>query len=488
MTTGAKMASEAMPALVFAPLLSAVAAAVLPARFGRAAALLCAVALPLLLVPLTLHVWAHGALDYALAAHEAPLGIRLRADGLSVLMLWLVAVIAAAATLHAAVSIGGKADSRRFWPAWLILLTGLNTLLLSADLFNLYVAIELMTLSAVALVAYGGSGAALRAAMRYLLLAMLGSLVYLLGVALVYAATGTLDLALAHARMPGGITRDAALALMIGGLLIKSAIFPLHGWLPPAHSSAPGPVSAVLSALVVKATLYLVYRLWFELMPNLPAPEAGTLLALLGCCAIVFGSVLAFRQRRLKRLVAYSTVAQLGYLMLIFGMPSLAAWQGTIYHALSHGLAKAAMFLAAANIARAIGSDMLAALPGVDTRRPVSAFAFGLAGVSLMGLPPSGGFLGKWLLLNAAWEHEQWLYVAVVLIGSLLAALYLFRVLALMLKRPAAAIRPAKGHAPGRLTEFAALLLALLAVAAGFASAPVLELLWVPESLAGGAP
>lgn len=482
------MASDAIPALIFLPLLAALAAAVLPARFGRAAAVLCAIALPLLLLPLTLHVLEHGVLSYALAAHDAPLGIRLQAGGLSLLLLWLVAAVTLAATVHAAISIGGRADSRRFWPAWLILLAGLNTLLLSADLFNLYVGIELMTLAAVALVAYGGSTSALRAAMRYLLLAMLGSLVYLLGVALVYAATGTLDIALARTRMPDGIVRDAALALMTGGLLVKSAIFPLHGWLVPAHSSAPGPVSAVLSALVVKATLFLVYRVWFELMPTVPAPEAGALMAALGCGAIVYGSVLAFRQRRLKRLIAYSTVAQLGYLMLFFGMPSEAAWQGTAYYALSHGLAKAAMFLAAANITHAVGSDLLTRLRGIDTRLPISAFAFALAGVSLMGLPPSGGFLGKWLLLTAAWQQQQWAYVAIVLLGSLLAALYLFRVLALMFLRPPADLRAAKGRTPGRLPELAALALAALAVAAGFASAPVLELLGASPFVPGGAP
>jgi multicomponent Na+:H+ antiporter subunit D len=477
------MAADALLALVFAPLLAATAAAVVPARWGRALALVCALSLPALLVPLTLHVAAHGVLTYRLAGLDTPLGIHLRADGLSVLLLSLVAVVMVAATAHAARSIGAGEGARRFWAAWLMLLCGLNTLLVSGDLFNLYVGVELLTLAAVALVAWAGKAEALRAAMRYLLLAMLGSLVYLLGVALVYATSGTLDLLLVRERLPEGSLTAAALVLMVGGLLVKTAIFPVHGWLPPAHASAAGPVSAVLSALVVKASLYVVFRLWFEAWPELPPAAAGTILASMGAGGVLFGSVMALRQARLKRVIAYSTVAQLGYLMLVFGMPSEVAWQGAVYQLLSHGLAKAAMFLAAANLLTRLGSDALERLPGADQRLPVSVFAFGLAGVSLMGLPPSGGFLAKWMLLSAAWDRGAWIWVIVILAGSLLAAAYLFRVLSLMYTQPAYELADGEGEAPGLAPELAALALALLAIAAGFFSAPVLELLSTPASL-----
>jgi multicomponent Na+:H+ antiporter subunit D len=480
------MERELLPALVFAPLLAAAASAVLPARCGRIIALATALLMPLMLWPLSAHCYAHGRLSYALAGLDAPLGIHLRVDGLSMLLLWLVAIIMLAATAHAWRSIGAKRDARRFWPAWLVLLTGLNAMLVSADLFNLYVGLELLTLSAVALVAYEGSSEALRAAMRYLLLAMLASLAYLLGVAMVYAATGTLDLGLIAQRLPGKGVAAPALVLMTGGLLVKSAIFPLHGWLPPAHGSAPGPVSAVLSALVVKASLYLIYRLWFELPDALPAEAAGVLMASLGVGALLFGSWLALRQQRLKRVIAWSTVAQLGYLMFVFAIPVHTAWQGTVYHMLSHGLAKAAMFLAAANLMKRLGSDRLERLPGSDRRMPVSVFAFGLAGVSLMGMPPSGGFISKWLLLSAAWQTGGWFWLAMMLLGSLLAAGYVFRVLALMYKRPAYKLEKRVGRQAGLACEVSALALALLAIALGFASAPILELLGPAEE--GGSP
>jgi multicomponent Na+:H+ antiporter subunit D len=475
-------ATDALLALVFVPLFAAIAAAVLPAAAGRVLALVSALAMPLLLWRLTAAVADAGPVDIALAGLLPPLGIRLHLDGLALLLLWLVAVVLLAATVHAAASIGATRRTRSFWAAWLMLQTGLHALLLSADLFNLYVGLELTTLAAVALIAWAGSTEALRAALRYLLLAMLGSLAYLLGVALVFAATGTLDLALAIDRGDG--LPPAALALMTAGLLLKSALFPLHGWLPQAHASAPGPVSAVLSALVVKASLYLVYRLWLGAIA-LPAEAAGMLLAWLGAGAVLYGSLLALRQQHMKRLIAYSTVAQLGYMLLLFAMPSVDAWHGTLLQIGSHGLAKAAMFLAAANLIQRLGSGDLSRLAGADARLPISVFAFALASVSLMGLPPSGGFLAKWLLLGAAWQHGQWGLVGVLLLGSLLAAGYLFRVLALMMARPVFVDAAMPGSAPARSAEYAALLLAIAAIVLGFSAAPLLDLLPLPAVIGG---
>jgi multicomponent Na+:H+ antiporter subunit D len=478
-------ATEALVALVFVPLLAALAAAVLPAAAGRALAVLVGLLMPLALLPLTQHILDHGTFDLVLAGLEPPLGIRLHVDGAALLLLWLVSLVMLAATAHACSSIGASRSARRFWPSWLVLATGLHVLLLSADLFNLYIGLELATLAAVALVAFSGSDTALRAALRYLLLAMLASLAYLLGVALVFSTSGTLDIEQALARSDGALP-TTALALVTFGLLLKSAIFPLHGWLPKAHASAPGAVSAVLSALVVKVSLFLVYRLWFG--ADLPPARAGQLLAVLGAFAIIYGSLLALRQERLKRLVAYSTVAQLGYLMLLFGMPGMLAWQGTMLQLLSHGLAKAGMFLAAANIMHRMGSDSIGRLSGSDAGVPLSVLAFALAGVSLMGLPPSGGFLAKWLLLNAAWQHGQWWLVVVLVLGSLLAAAYLFRALSAMLRRNGPLAFDECGKQPALGAEIAAFVLAAAAIMLGFASAPVLAVLSVPVALGGGGP
>lgn len=480
-------ATELLPLWVLVPLLAAALAACLPAR--RAGQLALAVQLAALASwPLLAAAFAdRGPLTVSLAGLAPPLAIRLYLDGIGLLLLGLVATVTTAASLHALATPGRVALRPAFWPAWLVLLAGLHTVVLSFDLFNMYVGLELLTLAAVALVASAGTVAALAAAMRYLLLAMLGSLAWLAGVAMIHAGTGSLDLELAGAALAPGGWVSVALALMLAGLLLKAAVFPLHGWLPLAHGAAPGAVSAVLSALVVKAALLLVWRVQLWLGPAGGADAAGPLLAALGGAAILWGSLSAYRQDRLKQVVAFSTVAQLGYLLLVLAMPSAVAWQGTTLHLLAHGLAKAAMFLAAANLVRRAGDPRLAALAGSDAAAPVSVFAFALAGVSLVGLPPSGGFLAKWLLLQGAWQAGAWWLVALLLAGSLLAAAYLFRTLAALLAHRDGAGQARAGLPVPRIAELAALALALAAIVLGFAAAPILDLAALPAG-PGGAP
>ncbi len=471
------MAEQAMILLVFLPLLAACLAFVLAGTPARVIAGITMAALPALMLPITVDVIDQGEIAHSLGGHAAPLGIRLVADGSGALMLWLVAIIGSLASLHAWFSFRDQPDAEgTFWPLWLILIAGLNGMFLSCDLFNLYVAMELVTLSAVALVALAGGPVALSAAMRYLLLAMLASLAYLLGVVLIYNATGTMDFRLLAADLEATPEVIISLVLITVGLLLKTAIFPLHVWLPRAHASAPGPVSAVLSALVVKASLFVLYRIWFWSGAELDLAPAEWVLGLAGAGAIIYGSLAALVQSRLKLLVAYSTVAQLGYLMMIFPLASLLAWPAANYQIMAHALAKAALFLAAANILRGQGTDRLQELGGLDRRQPIDLFAFGIAGVSIMGLPPSGGFLAKWMFLETAWAQAAWGWLAVMVIGSLLAAAYIFRALAGMLTSRQtefqARIRPVH-----RAMSLSALALALLALASGFASSPILELL-----------
>jgi multicomponent Na+:H+ antiporter subunit D len=472
------MIAEALAGLVFLPLLAACAAAVLPRRMLLLVVALGLLPLPLLLAPIIAEVARSGEILMPVAGFDRPLGIVWRVDPLAAVLLGLNAAIGIGVGAHAAVSTAASEAGRRFWPLWLLLIAALNALLLSADLFNLFVTLELVTLSAIGLLVLEGKPAALRAAMRYLLLALLGSLAYLLGVALVYGEAGTLDLYQAGDVLDATLLPVTALVLMTVGLLLKSAIFPLHGWLPGAHGNAPGPVSAVLSAMVVKASLYIVWRLWFWLAADWPLGWAPTLLGALGAAAIVYGSVLALLQVRLKLMIAYSTVAQLGYLMLAFPLLASGGFAAATYHLLSHGLAKAAMFLAAANLLAGIGSDRLEHLRGADRRFPTDVFTIAVAGISILGLPPSGGFVAKWLLLQAAWAQEGWAWIAAILIGGLLAAAYLFRPLAVMTARPAAEAR-AGAVAPHRLASLIAMLLAFAALLAGFVPAPILAFLAV---------
>jgi formate hydrogenlyase subunit 3/multisubunit Na+/H+ antiporter MnhD subunit len=385
---------------------------------------------------------ARAPLVYLVGAWMPPLGVALRADGLSATMMMVAAVVICAIGVFARADFripAGAIETRAPFAFWILILGvwgALNLVFLGGDLFTLYVGLELLTFAAVPLVSLDGRAETLQAALRYLLFALLGSALYLLGAALLYGAYGTLDIVLLSGRVRAEPVTLIAGTLMTVGLLTKAALFPLHLWLPPAHAGAPAPASALLSALVVKGSFILIVRLWFDVMPDLLSYAAAQLLATLGAAAILFGSVLALRQARLKMLIAYSTIAQLGYLFLMFplaagqGAAQPGAWSGGLLQAISHACAKAAMFMAAGLIAQALGHDRIAGLGGIGRALPMTLFAFGIAGLSLMGVPPSGGFTAKLLLLAAAIETGQWWWALVILAGGLLTGGYLYRVLA----------------------------------------------------------
>lgn len=483
---------------VAVPLAAGLAAALL-GRFAARLAVPAALAGMLVAVLATAQVATHGVIEIAVGGWQPPLGIALRADGLACAFLLATALVATAVTLFARPAFGpgeDGAETRRgyaFWPILFCLLAGLNAVYVGGDLFNLYVALELLTVTAVALVSLEGKPGAATAAFRYLLFALLGSLVYLLGTAILYTAYGTLDLrVLRHAAGSGGGPALAAAALMTAGLMAKAALFPLHAWLPPAHAAAPAPASALLSALVVKAPFVILLRLWLEALPASATPAAAQALGALGVGSILLGSLLALRQERLKLVIAYSTVAQLGYLVLVFplaGSPEeqqpwiAGAWNGVAFHALAHALAKAAMFLAAGAMAEAVGHDRLEGLSGLAQDLPIAAFAFGLAAVSLMGLPPSGGFIGKYLLLTASFASGQWWWAVVMIAGGLLAAAYLFRPLNRLLAKPPKE-RSAKAVPRGR--QAIALALAVVSILLGLLSAAPYRLLQIGRPAAAG--
>lgn len=474
---------------IILPLSAAILAFLLDRRYLPWLLITLIILILLNLAALTTQVWQEGSHRHIIGGWGAPLGIELYIDGLGLLMLWLTTSVGSLISLYALAYFRPDATkAEHFWPLWMLLWTALNALFLAADLFNLYVTLELLTLAAVSLVTLAGGRTALEAGLRYLLFALLGSFSYLLGVAILYGSFGTLDIAQLSETLTSGPSSWVAATLITLGLLTKTAIFPLHSWLPPAHSSAPAPVSALLSGLVVKASFYLLIRLWFTVFSTMAITLTDQLLGLLGAMAILYGSFLALYQVRLKLLVAYSTVAQLGYLLLLFPLAGSLAWQGTMIYVLSHGLAKAALFLAAGNLLHALGHDRIAALNGTGHRFSLTLFAFAVAGITIMGLPPSGGFLAKWLLLQAALTSGQWWWAPFILIGGLLAAGYIFRVLKQAFANPATASIQAntslvqfegtleKTTLP-RSMELIPLFLALLALGLGFSGYPLLTLL-----------
>lgn len=475
------------------PLVGATVALLLGRRAAPLVTMCTTVGLVLAVSGLTWQVWRYGVQRYPLGGWGAPLGIDLYADGLSVVLLITSTVVGTCIGVYA---LGYFAHGTSpnvshppaheqtgewFWPLWLFLWAALHALFLSADLFNLYVTLELLGLAAVPLVLLAGERTALTAGMRYLLTSLLGSLAYLLGVALLYATYATLDMTALGDRLTGGPTIWVALAFLTLGLMLKTALFPLHFWLPSAHANAPSPVSALLSALVVKASFYVLVRLWGQVFVNVVTPAAGQVLGGLGVAAILWGSLLALRQQRLKLLVAYSTVAQIGYLFLLFPLTitswqSTDAWSGSVYHVVSHACAKAAMFLAVGSMMHALGTDRLDRLAGIGQRMPLSTVAFALAGISLMGLPPSGGFVAKWLLLNAALASGQWWWAIGIAIGGLLSAGYIFVMLQYAFLPPQSEV----DYQPiPRSMLWVPFGLALVAVLLGLTATPLLTLLHI---------
>ncbi|MBS3956943.1 MAG: hypothetical protein KGZ40_05390 [Clostridiales bacterium] len=464
-------------------------------RWGKPIALVTSLLFVVAASALALSVAERGESVYQIGGWEAPLGISLVADGLSATFVLITSVVGLGITVYALAYFTDADRYRFFWSLWLFLLASMAALFLSGDVFNLYVCLELVTVSAVALVSLSGRRETLIAAMRYLLAAILGSLFYLLGVGLLYGAFGVLDMRSLADVIEVSVTGQAAFALITVGMMMKTALFPLHFWLPPAHANAPSPVSAALSALVIKGSFYILLRLWTEVADPSYIPGAGLMLGVLGAVAIVWGSLQALRQVRLKMLVAYSTVAQVGYLFILFpivtagGGYAADAWSAGVFHVVSHALAKGGMFLAAGAVLVRLGHDRLDGLAGLARRSPLAVMAFGFAGVTMMGLPPSGGFVVKWLYITAAIESGAWWWAAVVLTGGLLAALYMARVIGPAFGRADAPggdiVVDAGRTASLRTMELVALALAVGALALGIVAQPLLDLMAVGAPFAG---
>ncbi len=474
-------APVAPPVVLFVlPLAAAVLSFVLP-RWSRvialaASALLFATALWLLTLVLRLGDWRHD-----IGGWSAPLGTGWAVDGLAATLVLLTAMVGLAGTVfHAARAATGMTahDPRLFWPLWLFLWGGLNALFLSADLFNIYVAFELVSIASVGLIALAG-GAAQAAAWRYLLATLFGSTLYLLGIALLYGSTAVLDLALLAERLePDGITTVAA-ALITTGLLLKAAMFPLHFWLPAAHGRALPAVSAMLSGVVVAAAWSLLLRLWLGPLAPLLDSAAAPLFGALGAAAVLWGGMQALLQRHLKMLIAYSTVSQFGLALLVFPLAAAGAHalalSGAVMLVVAHGLAKAALFLAAGTLIVHHRGGRIGALAGDQRGVMVAWAAFAVAASSLVGLPPTGGFVGKWWLAQAALAADGWLWLVVLLLGTALSAACLWRPLRAALS-PGASVDQ-RLHRIASRSALAALLLAGSAAALGLAAPIIRQLL-----------
>jgi multicomponent Na+:H+ antiporter subunit D len=390
-------------------------------------------------VALVLSVGDAGALSYAVGSWPAPYGIELVVDEFSVLLLLIATGASSIALLIAHNSLVKEiAEDRQhlFYTAWLLALAGLSGIVVSGDAFNIFVFMEISSLATYILVAGGPKRQALSAVFKYLIMGTIGATFYLIGVGLIYMMTGTLNLADMEARIHA--VSDLNPILVAGGfitigLALKAAVFPLHGWLPGAYTYAPHAVTVFVAACSTKVFLYVLLRFdFFVFQGNLPghiAQFSGFILPL-AIAAILVGSGIALFERDLKRLLAYSSVAQIGYILFGASLISLTGLTGGIAHMFNHALAKGALFLAVASLATTYPTLTIDGIAGAARRMPFTMAAFVVAGLSLIGVPGTAGFISKWYLVLAAVEAGPAgaLLIVPILASSVMALLYIWRI------------------------------------------------------------
>ena len=322
-----------------------------------------------------------------------------------------------------------------FYTAWLLCLTGLLGITITGDAFNLFVFLEISSLSSYVLIAMGNDRKALTAAYQYLIMGTIGATFILIGIGLLYMLTGTLnmlDMAQRLVAVSDSRTARTGFAFLTVGLGLKIALFPLHLWLPNAYAYAPSAVSAFLAATATKVAVYVLLRFMFTVFGidfALGAMPLSAGLVILGSVAVLSASTVAIFQHNLKRMLAYSSIAQIGYLVLGVSLATSAGLTATLLHLFNHALMKGALFLALGCIAWRLGSVRLGDLGGLGYRMPWTMGVFVIGGLSLIGLPLTAGFISKWYLVLAALERDWWPVVVVIIAGSLLAVIYVWRVI-----------------------------------------------------------
>jgi multicomponent Na+:H+ antiporter subunit D len=430
--------AEHLPALqVVVPLLAAPLMVLL--RRGTLAWLLAiAVSWTTLAIALALalKVREAGAISYAMGSWPPPWGIEYRVDALNSYVLVLVGLVASIVTPYARTSIAAELPRDQhylFFSMYSLCLAGLLGIAITGDAFNLFVFLEISSLSSYVLVALGRDRRALLAAYQYLVLGTIGATFYIIGVGLLYLMTGTLniaDLALRLREVDEMRPVLAALAFITAGIGLKLALFPLHFWLPNAYTYAPSAITAFLAASATKVSVYVLMRFYFLVFGvplvfgRLPMAEVLIGLSLL---AALSASLVAVFQRDLKRLFAYSSVAQIGYITLGMGLANEAGLTGAVVHLFNHGLTKGAIFLLLGGVALRAGSTGLDRVAGLARTMPLTAFGIVLGGMSLIGIPGTAGFISKWYLVLGAIERGYWWLVALIVASSLIALAYVWR-------------------------------------------------------------
>jgi multicomponent Na+:H+ antiporter subunit D len=443
--------SQHLPALqVVVPLLGGILAALLR-RGSFAFALTLAVSwmMPVISGCMLWQVIQNGPISYALGSWPPPWGIEYRVDLLNGFVLMLVSAIAAVIAPFALRSVGLEIAPRRqawFYCMYLMCLAGLLGVTITGDAFNAFVFLEISSLSTYVLIALGRDRRALLAAFRYLIMGTIGATFYVIGVGFLYLLTGSLnmvDIAARLAVLPPEQTRAAiaGLAFLTVGISLKLALFPLHSWLPGAYAYAPSWATVFLSATATKVAIYLLVRFLFSIFGvaldfrDLPVSE---IVLGLSIAAMFIASIIAVYQSDLKRMLAYSSLAQIGYIMLGIGIANQAGLTGGLVHLVNHAVMKAALFLAVGAIFYRVGTVQLSELAGIGRKMPLTTGGALIAGLGLIGTPGTAGFISKWYLAVGALGRGWWLLVFLLVASSLVSVVYVGRVIEIACFRPTA--------------------------------------------------
>ena len=380
---------------------------------------------------------ATGAIHYELGGWTAPYGIEYVVDAANAWVVVIVALIGALVTPYARKSVEQEITEDRiplFYAAFILCLTGLLGIAVTGDVFNVFVFLEISSLSAYALIALGNDRRALTASFQYLIMGSVGATFIVIGIGLMYVMTGTLNMADLADRLPevaSSRTIPVAFTFLTVGSTLKLALFPLHLWLPNAYTYAPSAVTAFIASTATKVAVYLLLRFFFTIFGatfSFDVMQLDRILMPLALIAIVTMSLVAIYQENVKRLLAYSSVAQIGYMVLGISFASVLGLTAGILHLFNHALMKGALFMSMGCIMYRVGSVRLEQMNGLGRAMPWTMAAFVVGGLSLIGVPLTVGFVSKWYLVQAALEQGMWPVAGVVLLGSLLALMYVWKV------------------------------------------------------------
>lgn len=394
-------------------------------------------------INLLLMVSQHSQVTYELGNWSMEYGIVYQVDYLNAFVLTVVASVSLLITVWSwqTVRVEIPAEKQRFfYSVWLLLITGLLGITITGDAFNVYVLLEISALSTYTLIALGKfrDRRALTASLKYLVLGSVGACFILLSIGYLLMTTGTLnmvDIARQLRLLEGGLINHRTIltgfALFMTGVSLKMGLFPAHGWMPNAYAYAPSSVSALLAAISTKVAVYMLFRFVFTVYGAdfaFGMLDTRYVLLLCGCGGVVFCSITAIRQHNIKKMLAYSSVAQVGYMMIGLSVYNQDGLTAAIVHILNHGLIKGTMFMALGGVALRMGGTSLRDLKGLGNTMPFSAMALTAGGISLIGFPLTAGFISKWYLVKATLQVGWWPVTLIILIGTLLAMIYVWRI------------------------------------------------------------